>query len=87
MRPKTTHRTDTVDFSRKWHAMAAVGTGVFLATVDGSIINVSLPTLVRALNTEFAVVQWVVLAYLLTITSTMASPRMLSTERMRLEPV
>ena len=73
MRPKTTHRTETVDFSRKWHAMAAVGTGVFLATVDGSIINVSLPTLVRALNTEFAVVQWVVLAYLLTITSTMAS--------------
>jgi EmrB/QacA subfamily drug resistance transporter len=61
-----------VDYSRKWHAMAAVGTGVFLATVDGSIINVSLPTLVRALNTEFAVVQWVVLAYLLTITCSMA---------------
>jgi EmrB/QacA subfamily drug resistance transporter len=60
------------DYSRKWHAMAAVGTGVFLATVDGSIINVSLPTLVRELHTEFAVVQWVVLAYLLTITSIMA---------------
>lgn len=64
--------TETVDYSRKWHAMAAVGVGVFLATIDGSIINVSLPTLVRALHTEFAVVQWVVLAYLLTITSTMA---------------
>lgn len=63
---------EVVDYSRKWHAMAAVGTGVFLATVDGSIINVSLPTLVRFLNTEFAVVQWVVLAYLLTITCTMA---------------
>ena len=45
---------------------------MFLATVDGSIINVSLPTLVRALHSEFAVVQWVVLAYLLTITCTMA---------------
>ena len=64
--------TDTADYSRKWHAMATVGTGVFLATVDGSIINVSLPTLVRELHTEFAVVQWVVLAYLLTITCTMA---------------
>lgn len=31
-----------------------------------------MPTLVRELHTEFAVVQWVVLAYLLTITSTMA---------------
>lgn len=64
--------TETPDYSHKWHAMAAVGTGVFLATVDGSIINISLPTLVRELHTEFAVVQWVVLAYLLTITSTMA---------------
>ena len=53
--------------------MAAVGAGVFLATVDGSIINVSLPTLVRALSTEFAVVQWVVLAYLLTVTTSMLS--------------
>jgi EmrB/QacA subfamily drug resistance transporter len=62
-----------VDYRRKWHAMAAVGVGVFLATVDGSIINVSLPTLVRSLNTEFAVVQWVVLGYLLTITTSMLS--------------
>jgi EmrB/QacA subfamily drug resistance transporter len=62
-----------VDYGRKWHAMAAVGTGVFLATVDGSIINVSLPTLVRSLDTEFAVVQWVVLGYLLTITTSMLS--------------
>lgn len=61
-----------VDYGRKWHAMATVGTGVFLATVDGSIINISLPTLVRSLHTEFAVVQWVVLAYLLTISCTMA---------------
>lgn len=52
--------------------MTAVGTGVFLSTLDSSIINVSLPTLVRDLNTEFSIVQWVVLAYLLTVTSTMA---------------
>ena len=62
------HPTE-VDFRRKWHAMAGVGAGVFLATVDGSIINVSLPTLVRSLDTEFAAVQWVVLGYLLTITT------------------
>jgi EmrB/QacA subfamily drug resistance transporter len=51
--------------------MAAVGTGVFLATLDGSIVNVSLPTLVRALETDFATVQWVVMAYLLIITASM----------------
>lgn len=73
MKPDSIPKPEVVDYSRKWHTMAAVSTGVFLATVDGSIINVSLPTLVRALNTEFSVVQWVVLAYLLTITCTMAA--------------
>jgi EmrB/QacA subfamily drug resistance transporter len=60
-----------VDYGRKWHALAAVGSGVFLATVDSSIVNVALPTLMQALDTQFAVVQWVVLAYLLTVTTTM----------------
>lgn len=72
MKTEITPGSGVIDYDRKWHVMTAVGTGVFLATVDGSIINVSLPTLVRALHTEFSVVQWVVLAYLLTITCTMA---------------
>ncbi|UCC89387.1 MAG: DHA2 family efflux MFS transporter permease subunit [Anaerolineales bacterium] len=62
-----------VDYSRKWHVMAAVVMGVFLSTIDGSIVNVALPTLVRGFQTEFAVVQWVVLAYLLTVTTLMLS--------------
>jgi EmrB/QacA subfamily drug resistance transporter len=60
-----------VDYSRKWYVMAAVGMGIILATIDGSIVNVALPTLVRAFNTDFALVQWVVLAYLLTLTTLM----------------
>jgi len=62
-----------IDYSRKWYVMAAVAMGVFLATIDGSIVNVALPTLVRELQTEFAVVQWVVLAYLLTVTTLILS--------------
>ena len=62
-----------VDYSRKWYVMAAVAMGLFLGTIDGSIVNVALPTLVRAFDTQFAVVQWVVLAYLLTITTLMLS--------------
>jgi len=65
--------SDPVDYSLKWYVMAAVGMGVFLATIDGSIVNVALPTLVRAFNTDFATVQWVVLAYLLTITTLLLS--------------
>jgi EmrB/QacA subfamily drug resistance transporter len=45
--------------------------GVFLATIDGSIVNISLPTLVSSFQTDFALVQWVVLSYLLTVTTLM----------------
>ena len=62
-----------IDYSRKWYVMLAVGMGIFLATIDGSIVNVALPTLVRELNTDFATVQWVVLAYLLTLTTLVLS--------------
>ena len=64
---------EAVDYSRKWYVMAAVGMGIILATIDGSIVNVALPTLQRAFDTGFALVQWVVLAYLLTITTLMLS--------------
>lgn len=56
------------DYSRKWWALAAVGSGVLLSTIDGSIVNISLGTLVAAFNSNLNVVEWVVLAYLLTIT-------------------
>lgn len=62
-----------IDFSRKWAVMAAVAMGTFLATIDGSIVNIALPTLEQAFGTNFATVQWVVLAYLLTVTTLLLS--------------
>jgi len=59
--------------SRKWWALLGIGMGMLMSTLDASIVNVSLPTLVRALNTDFATVQWVVLSYLLVITTLMLS--------------
>jgi EmrB/QacA subfamily drug resistance transporter len=44
---------------------------VLLATIDSSIVNVALPTLVRELHADFPIVQWVVLAYLLVLTTLM----------------
>ena len=60
-----------VDFSQKWSVLLAVGMGIFLATIDGSIVNIALPTLVSSFQTDFALVQWVVLSYLLTVTTLM----------------
>jgi len=66
-----TESSPTVDYSKKWYVLSAVGMGVFLATIDGSIVNVSLPTMEKSFQTDFALVQWVVLAYLLTVTTLM----------------
>ncbi|MBC7476120.1 MAG: MFS transporter [Candidatus Sericytochromatia bacterium] len=61
------------DFTNKWYIMASVAMGVFLATIDGSIVNITLPTLVRELKTNFATVQWIVLSYLLVVTTSVIS--------------
>ncbi len=66
-------QSQPIDYSRKWLVMVAVGMGIFLSTVDSSIVNLALPTLVRDLNTDFPTVQWVVLGYLLTQATLMLS--------------
>lgn len=54
--------------SRKWWSLAAVGSGTFMSTIDGSIVNIALKTLQDDFQTTFSAVEWVVLAYLLAIT-------------------
>jgi EmrB/QacA subfamily drug resistance transporter len=61
------HHDDSDIHSRKWWAMLGIGLGMLMSTLDSSIVNVSLPTLVDELDTTFAIVQWVVLSYLLVI--------------------
>jgi EmrB/QacA subfamily drug resistance transporter len=65
------HSNQTTLYAGKWGAMLAIGLGVIMGALDMSIVNISLPTLVEQLHTKFATVQWVVLGYVLVITSTM----------------
>ena len=58
---------------RKWLILISVAMGIFLATIDGSIVNIGLNTLVNDLGQPLAVVEWVVLAYMLTISTLMLS--------------
>ena len=51
--------------------MLGVGMGVFMATLDTSIVNISLPTLVNDLNTDFSTITWIILSYVLVLTSLM----------------
>lgn len=53
----------------RWYVLATVAIGTFMATLDGSIVNVALPTISSQLHSNLSTLQWVVTAYLLTITS------------------
>jgi EmrB/QacA subfamily drug resistance transporter len=53
----------------RWLGLIGLCLGVFMFTLDASIVNVALPTLVAAFGTTFSTVQWVVLAYLLIATA------------------
>ena len=49
--------------------MGTIGSGVILATIDGSIVNIALPTIRTDFDTSFRLVQWVPIGYLLVIAS------------------
>ncbi|MFY7777389.1 MAG: MFS transporter, partial [Elstera sp.] len=54
--------------SERW-ALGSLCLSILLAALGTSIANVALPTLAQAFQAPFQAVQWVVLAYLLAITS------------------
>ena len=54
--------------SPRW-ALFGLSLSILLASLGTSIANVALPTLAQAFNASFQSVQWIVLAYLLAITT------------------
>lgn len=58
--------------STQW-ALASLSLSMLLSSLGTSIANVGLPTLAQAFNASFQQVQWVVLAYLLAITTLIVS--------------
>jgi EmrB/QacA subfamily drug resistance transporter len=54
--------------NRRWGVMLNISIGIYMGTLDASIINVSLPTIVQSLNTHLTAVAWVVMAYLIVVT-------------------
>ncbi|MGD8217010.1 MFS transporter [Pseudomonas thivervalensis] len=58
--------------SPRW-ALASLALSTLLASLGASVAAVALPTLVQALDASFQEVQWVVLAYLLAMTTLIVS--------------
>ena len=52
----------------RWRVFPALALGTVMATLDLSVVNIALPTLARRFGVPLTVIEWVVLAYVLTIT-------------------
>jgi EmrB/QacA subfamily drug resistance transporter len=49
----------------KWAVLSIVAIGVFMATLDSSIVNISLPTIAHNFNVSLnGAVEWIIIAYL-----------------------
>ncbi|MEK6198456.1 MAG: MFS transporter [Desulfobacterales bacterium] len=65
--PKTFPKT------QNWLIFFMVAIGIFMATLDGSIVNIALPSIMADLRVPLATIQWVTMIYLLTVTSLLLS--------------
>ena len=57
--------TATAESSRRWLALAVLCVSLLMVTLDGTVLNVALPTLVRDLHSSTSELQWIVDAYVL----------------------
>jgi EmrB/QacA subfamily drug resistance transporter len=65
--------TDIANSSRKWYVLIAIGIGTFMSALDGSVVNTILPVVQKAFNSQTAAVEWVVVVYLLVVSSLLLS--------------
>ncbi len=50
---------------RRWLVLAILCMGVFMILLDGTIVNIAIPSILTAFETGFAEIEWVMNAYLL----------------------
>lgn len=53
--------------SNKWLVLLAIGIGTFMSALDGSIVNVSLPSITTSFKSQVSTTEWIVTVYLLTV--------------------
>jgi EmrB/QacA subfamily drug resistance transporter len=56
---------DVTQSSRRWLALAVLCVSLLIVTLDSTVLNVALPTLVRELHASSSDLQWIVDAYIL----------------------
>lgn len=62
------------EHANKWAVFGIVATGVFMSTLDSSIVNISLPTIARYFEVPLSgAVEWVIISYLVVIAAVLLS--------------
>lgn len=59
------HPAEPPAAQRPWLVLGILCTGFFMSLLDGSIVNIAIPTLITSLNASYDQVLWVIDAYLL----------------------
>ena len=60
--------------ANKWIVLALSGTAAFMTTLDGSIVNIGLPSIARAFGVPLAgSIEWVLIGYLVIIAALLLS--------------
>jgi EmrB/QacA subfamily drug resistance transporter len=54
---------------RKWTVFSLVATAIFMSTLDSSIVNIALSSIMKDFSESLTTIQWVMMAYLLTVSS------------------
>jgi MFS family permease len=49
----------------KWNVLWIAAIGSFMGSLDGTIVNIAIPTISVELNVSFDIIQWVTIIYLL----------------------
>ena len=50
---------------RRWLVLAILCVGVFMLLLDGTIVNIAIPSILTSFQADFSQVEWVMNAYLL----------------------
>lgn len=56
-------------YQRKWQILGVVGTGTFVMALNASMMNIAVPFIGAYFNARMPVVEWVLMAFLLTIST------------------
>jgi EmrB/QacA subfamily drug resistance transporter len=67
-------KDDGGEHANKWAVLAILAVGIFMATLDTSIVNISLPTIARYFGVPLSgAIEWVIIAYLVVIAGVLLS--------------